>query len=147
MRFILYIFGAAIVAGLFGFLVYWILAKDYAYSQVLQHLTSMTTFATVSGTSRYGIVESVDVENSRLTIRSADQFGSEQDSVLLTLSVTPLTYIGFEELLEEGGSYTALSNPRQASLKDISPGTRVKFRSDRAEGALTARLILFGNPL
>lgn len=125
---------------LFGFLSFFAISNHYAYTQTLSELKKTQVALLRTPALIHGEVSAINPIQRSIT----GKFNGEQ----LTFKVTDNAYIAKQELLGDGQTYTALSEPIPSLLSDIPTGTRVvvfAYRSDTGE--LLAGVVLFGNPL
>ncbi len=127
-----------------GMCLYLLFVQNYALRQLDK---SIKIAEIASSRFVYGIVDSTDVPNRIITIHYRHPFTGE----LLTaqVKIADGAYIAYEELEPVGAAiFTSLSTPKEATLVDITPGTRIAIKTDiRASGGFESSLILYGNPL
>lgn len=132
--------GIFFLAVLFGFLSFFAISNHYAYTQTLYELKKTQVALLRAPALVYGKVVAINPTERSITLGLNDK--------QLTYRVTDDAYIARQELLGNGQTYNALSEPVPSLLSDIPNGTRVAMFAYRSDtGELLAGVVLFGNPL
>ncbi len=140
-------FLAATTAFLLGFFAYSAYINNYAYQQSLAQLRTVYVVLGTTGSALYGSVTAVDIAQGILTVSGPDPFSGNATPRLWSMAVIPQTLILHQSAVRDTGVITGLSSTTAASMSAIEPGTRVKIFYDWQSGQLTARIVLFGDPL
>lgn len=98
---------------------------------------------------RYGVIESVNTADASFIVSISQDFSATAGDRRIRVYTTNDTRIGKQNLVEEDGDYVGLTPIEQGSFSSLSPGVRVALviENQTEQNRLTARVILFGNPL
>lgn len=135
---------AFVAATLVGGALYGLIIFHLTYRALLEQNEQLKNTLMIAGILRYGIVESIDPLERRMSVAVQRYPG---DLVHGNFSVPPTATIIRQSLVETGGIYESLSAPVPASFSDIKVGDRVAIRVQRKSDGFSAEIIYFGNPL
>ena len=94
----------------------------------------------------YGTLRTVDTSTMTLTIDTVNNYQAGGDPIVYTFPLLSGIFIVQQELVIKDGVYVSASSTPGA-LRDLQPGTRVKFLITSHNGESGIGYLIYGNPL